>query len=628
MDVHERWHPAPAATVTRVLQALGAEPLTMDDGGVRAARRAPSAGHDVWIVRSGEKVEAGGRFRLVREDGGEETGSGPLPVDLPLGYHELELLDEERSVRLVVSPGRCPHPPRAWGWSAQLYATRSSRSWGVGDLGDLASLTRWSGLIGAGAVLVNPLHATGPTGPQEASPYFPASRVFRNPIYLNMADVDGVLGLPGLTDVVRRGEELNAGETIDRDAVWSLKLGVLEQAFRRWSVHQAPGARAAFNSYREEQGEPLVAWSAWCVACEAVGPDRSTWPAALTADTLVAATARDAELARRAEMHAWLQWQLDRQLEKAGSQGPALITDLAIGCDPGGFDTWLWPDAFMTGMRVGAPPDVFAPDGQDWGLPPLDPWALRRLSFEPFVRVVRAGLRHAGGLRMDHVMGLFRLFVVPVGDSAADGCYLRYPSSELLDILALEAHRSGAFVVGEDLGTVEPDVREELARRQVLGTKLLWFEDDKPAAWPVAALAAVSTHDLPTVAGAWTGEDVADQEASGAAVASGAVDALADKLAGWARLDRSATAAGAVAAAHCLLAEAPCALVLATLEDVAGQVRRPNLPGTVAAQRPNWSIPLPVTLEELQELDLTAAAVEAMRRRPEPPAPEPNDVPA
>lgn len=611
-DVHRKWHPAPKETVATLLEALGASPVEVG-GEIRAAGRPPAIGDHVWVVREGERVQAGGRFHLVTEDGQELTHTGALPPDLPLGYHSLDLVEEERAVRLVVSPRRCPDPPRTWGWSVQLYAARSSRSWGMGDLGDLATLGAWSKEIGAGALLVNPLHAANIAGPQEASPYSPASRVFRNPLYLHVPTVDGAGGLDGLAAASLQGEALNQAERIDRDAVWALKRSVLWEAFGRWEERAEPASVDAFDRYRLEQGEALSAWGAWCVASEVAGPDRSTWPAGLTPATLAAAVAEDASLARQARFHGWLQWQLDRQLEGAARAGSALITDLAIGCDAGGFDTWLWPDAFVMGARVGAPPDVFAPEGQDWGLPPFDPWALRRRAFDPFVRVVRAGLRHAGGLRIDHVMGLFRLFLVPLGQPPAAGCYLRYPAAELLDILALEAHRAGAFVVGEDLGTVQDEVREELARRQVLGTKLLWFEDEPPAAWPEAALGAVTTHDLPTVFGAWTGDDVEDQKASGAAVAEGAVNDLAERLASFSGLDREASPDEAVASAYRLLAAAPSAVVLATLEDAVGQAERPNLPGTVSEQRPNWSIPLPVPIEGIPEQVGAKAIVDALR---------------
>jgi len=580
---------------------MGADPVEGPDGTVRAGRPPPATGADVWVVRAGERIDADGPFTLACEDGSQHRGDGTLPAGLPLGYHSLQLHRPDRAVRLVVSPRRCfAPPPGSWGWAVQLYALRSCESWGMGDLVDLARLARWSADLGAGVVVVNPLHAPLPVGPQQPSPYYPASRVFRSPLYLRPEIVDGAHGLEGLADAVAAGRALSDGRLIDRDAVWEAKRAVLEPVFRRW--HAAGGGRD-LDAYRGEVGPALDCWAAFCAACEVAGTTWRSWPTQFaTPEAAVAAVAGDARLSERARFHAWLQWQVDLQLAEAGRQGVGLVQDLAIGCDPSGADAWLWQDCFADGIRVGAPPDLFAPDGQDWGLPPFDPWQLRAHAFSPFIDIVRAGLRHAGGLRVDHVMGLFRLFWIPVGQSAADGCYVRYPWEELLAVLALESVRAGAFCVGEDLGTVEPWVREELAERRVLSTRLLWFEDDRPGpSWPVNSMAAVTTHDLPTVAGAWTGSDIEDQRAAGLAGTDAPIEALAAKLAAWTGLQRDAPAADAVRAAHRLLAEAPSVVVTATLDDALGVERRPNLPGTTDEQRPNWCIPLPKALEDIEQ---------------------------
>ncbi|MEO5679606.1 MAG: 4-alpha-glucanotransferase [Acidimicrobiales bacterium] len=617
-DVHGRWHDAPASTVRIVLEAMGAEPIDAPDGSVRAGRPPPPVGQDLWVVKVGAALDAGGRYTLVSEDGSEHHGAGRLPPDLPLGYHTLHLHQEDRSVRLVVSPGRCAATPAgSWGWAAQIYALSSAESWGMGDFADLERLARWSAGLGAEVVVVNPLHAPLPVGPQQASPYYPASRVFRSPLYLRPERVDGAAGLDGLDRAVAAGRALGGGGLVDRDAVWAAKQPVLEAAFRRWSAGD-PGV--GLDAYRHEVGPSLDRWAAFCAAAEAAGGDWRSWPASLaTPEAAVAAVAADPHLSERATFHAWLQWQVDLQLAAAGSQGVGLVQDLAIGCDPAGADAWLWQDAFADGLRVGAPPDLFAPEGQDWGLPPFDPWRLRQLAFEPFVDIVRAGLRHAGGLRVDHVMGLFRLFWIPVGGKAADGCYVRYPWQELLDVLALESVRAGAFCVGEDLGTVEPWVREQLADRRVLSTRLLWFEDERPGpSWPVGSMAAVTTHDLPTVVGAWTGADLDDQRAAGLDPAEEPIEELAAKLSSWAGLERGASPEEAVLAAHRLLAAAPSALVTATLDDALGVARRPNLPGTTDDQRHNWRIPLPVPLEQMECHPLVLEVARLLAARPAP----------
>jgi 4-alpha-glucanotransferase len=274
-----------------------------------------------------------------------------------------------------------------------------------------------------------------------------------------------------------------------------------------------------------------------------------------------------------------------------------VIQDLPIGVAGGGADAWAWQEILAEGVSVGAPPDAFNSQGQDWGSPPLNPWRLRDADYEPFIQSIRATMAGAGGLRIDHVMGLFRLWWVPAGGSAAEGAYVRYPADDLLDIVALESHRAQALVVGEDLGTVEDGVREAMAEHGILSYRLLWFEDDDPADWPAEAMAAVSTHDLPTVAGLWSGSDLAEQRERGNGTdeeLERGRKSLLDHLPG---VPEGASAEEAVEHAYRLLRRAPSLLLSATLDDAVAEERRPNMPGTT--DRPNWSLPLPVPVEDL-----------------------------
>jgi len=276
------------------------------------------------------------------------------------------------------------------------------------------------------------------------------------------------------------------------------------------------------------------------------------------------------------------------------------VHDLAIGADPDGFDGWVWQDTLATGVRVGAPPDEFNAAGQDWGLPPFVPWRLRAAGYEPLAELLRGAFEHGAGLRVDHVMGLFRLWWIAASAGPSEGGYVRYPGHELLDVLALESVRAGAYVVGEDLGTVEDEVRAALAERDVLSYRLAWFEPGPPEQWPERALGALTTHDLPTLAGVATG---ADDDGT-----------FAGRLRSFLGSETPADALELTAAAHRRLSAAPCRLVSATLDDALGLVDRPNVPGTIA-ERPNWSLALPVAVDDLGTHPGVAAVVEAFSDR-------------
>lgn len=575
------------ATLVALREVIGTPPADLAD-------RVP------LVVRTGEAVElpAG---TLTLEDGSTRTVGGPV-ADLPLGYHELAT-DDGRARRVIVSPGRCHSPDglREWGVAVQLYAARSAGSWGTGDLADLRTVREWATERGAGFLLVNPLHGVAPTHPQEASPYLPATRRFRNPLYLRVPEVPGAAEHLDPADLAA-GEALGRAAVLDRDEAWVLHRRALRTIFDA-------GPAEGFAAWRDEQGAPLRQWATWCVLAEAHGEDFHDWPAELHDPDGEAVAALAAEHAADVEFHAWLQWALAGQLERA-CEGTTVLQDLPVGVSGGGADAWAWQGVLAEGVTVGAPPDAFNGLGQDWGSPPLVPWRLQLAGYEPFAASVRATLAGAGGLRVDHVMGLFRLWWVPPGGDPRAGAYVRYPWQDMLAIVALESHRARALVVGEDLGVVEAGVREAMAEHGMLSYRLLWFEEDEPAAWPAAAMAAVTTHDLPTVAGLLDGTDLAEQQA----LALGTDEELAasrQEMLDVVGARDGGDGAEATLEAYRRLARAPSALLCATLDDAVLAHRRPNVPGT--EDRENWRIPLPVPVDELAGCASADALVAVLR---------------
>jgi 4-alpha-glucanotransferase len=599
-DAQDRWHDVSQSTVARVLEAMGTD-------GEDSPPPAPTL-----FVR-GQPVVLDGAADLTTEGGEVIRIEGRLPAELPFGYHSLVRLEDGRRTDVVVSPGKCPAPANApaWGWAVQLYAARSTASWGMGDLGDLRRLGRWAAQeLDAGLILVNPLHAAHPTLPQSTSPYFPSSRRFRNPLYLRVEDVEGAASLENLDSLAAAGRALNAERHIDRDAVFRLKMDALDALWERFTGDEA------FDRWREAQGDALGDYAAFCVLAEEHGPDWRQWPE----DARHPGGAAVEEVRRtqygRWRFHQWLQWLVDRQLQ-AASADIGVMHDLAVGVDPAGADGWLWQDHLAPGMAVGAPPDEFSVQGQSWGLPPFDPWRLRSAGYQPFIETIRATLGHAGGLRLDHVMGLFRLWWVPRDQSPAHGAYVRYPAADLLDIVALECHRAGAYAVGEDLGTVEDHVRTELADRGVLSYRLVLFEDKPPEEYPAQALAAVTTHDLPTIAGLWSGHDLEDQKAIGMEPNEEGTRDLRERLKRVAGVGDDASVDEVITATYNGLAGAPCLLLTAGLDDALGVEERPNMPGTTD-QWPNWRIALPIPLEEIEADPRPRAVAAALDRRSRP----------
>jgi 4-alpha-glucanotransferase len=565
-DFAGRWHAASPDTIAAIRAAMG------DPGPGRAAR----------VVRPGSGEPLPERTHLRLEDGTDLGVVDRLPHDLPVGIHDLAPEDGGPVTALLVSPGRChlPEELRTWGVAVQVPCTRSLASWGIGDLADVRLLAEWIGGLGGGVLALSPLHAPTPVHPIASSPYYPSSRRWRSPLLIRVDEVDG-----GATSEVAalgaRARELLHRRVVDRDACWALQRAALE---RLWDA-RTDGQRAELDRWRLAQGDPLEGWARFCALAEQHGPSWRDWPEPLRHPSSPAVGAAASARAERVAFHAWLQQLVEDQLEAARAAGPRLVQDLAIGVDPGGADAWLWQDLLADGFSIGAPPDEFVPEGQSWGLPPWVPWRLRDLGYRPLADLLRASLVTGGGLRIDHVMGLSRLFWVPAGGDPADGAYVRFPGRDLLDLVALESARAEAVVVGEDLGTVEPGFREELAATGILSTRVVWFEREPPESWPEAALAMVTTHDLPTLAGMCSGTDAPVEM-------RGNLEHLVGPVA-----DRSVE--DVAVAVHQHLARSPAALAVATMEDVLGVAERPNVPGTTDADRPNWSVALPVPIDDL-----------------------------
>jgi 4-alpha-glucanotransferase len=538
-------------------------------------------------------------------------------------------------------PRAAPQPVgRSWGFTVQLYSLRSRRSWGHGDLHDLADLAVWSASeLGAGFVLINPLHAAEPAPPVSPSPYLPMTRRFISPLYLRVEDIPEYALLPA--GQRRRIEDLAAplraasagGGLIDRDAVWRAKRAALEII---GSQPLAPDRRSSFERFRVHEGQPLDDWATWCALAEMHGPDWRGWPPPLRSMRSAAVAAQRGRLRSSVRFHAWLQWLAGEQHAAAQAAARAagmrigVVADLAVGAHPGGADAWAYADVLVPRVSAGAPPDAFNQLGQDWGQPPWHPGRLAAAGYQPLAGLMRGAFSHVGGLRVDHVMGLFRLWWVPAGMTPDRGTYVRYQHEAMVGVLTGEAVRAGSLAIGEDLGTVEGWVHDYLAAHGVLGTSMLWFERGRdglprpPGEWRRRCLATVGTHDVPPVAAFVTGEqvtlraglgllarDLDAERADAAATLLAWQDALARE--GLARPAGPAGRGGRctrldpaefTAALYAYLARTPAALVGVSLADAVGERRPQNLPGTVT-QYPNWCVPLgdgdgrPVLLEDL-----------------------------
>lgn len=569
----------------------------------------PPPGPPRWFVRPGEEHHVWSPGVVLLEYGGEVEVPHQLPPDLPLGAHVLRSGGVDTD--LFVVPHRCTSVRerlggRCWGWAVQVPAARSAHSWGHGDLADLAELGRWTREAGGSVLAHSPLGASVPLPSQEPSPYYASSRRFWSPLHLRVEEVEGASGGGDeLVEVLARasaaGRELLEDRRIDRDRVWELKSAALCAIWDH--VRESPETRGELRDVAHD--ETLTTFATFCALAEHHGSGWSAWPEEHRQPSAAAVARFASERAADVDRWRWIQVQLDRQLAAAAAELP-LMADLPVGFDPDGADAWADQDLLAAGCRIGAPPDDFNPRGQDWGLPPYVPWRLRHRAFAPWRDTLRRVLRHAAALRVDHVMGLFRQFLIPPGRDPTGGAYVYQPDVGLLDVACMEAARAGAVLVGEDLGTVEPGVREAMAERGVLGYRVAWFADDPPRSWPRDTVAMIGTHDLPTVAGLLGGQDAQAREAAGMEPDPRGDESMARRLleltssSEGGRPEAASGAREVSLAAHDALARSGSDLVVATLEDAVGQVERPNLPGTVD-EHPNWRLALPVGIEHLDD---------------------------
>ena len=613
---------------------------------------------EVWV-----ELEAGGaqpcaqvdRWVAPREVQGRRVGRATfeLPRDLPLGYHRLCARSGQAVSRahLVVTPrwlGLPAHADRErqWGFATQLYSLRSAGTWGVGDLTDLTDLAVWSASeLGADYVLINPLHAAEPRAPLEPSPYLPSSRRFFNPLYLRVERVAEYAALAADDRATVAGllASLPAWsgpqDPVDRDAAWTAKRKALDLVH---AVPRSAGRELDFAAFRRREGAALTDFATWSLLAEEHGNDARTWPEELRRPDSRAVTDFAAAHPERIDFVCWLQWLLDEQLQQAQAKATGagmrlgVMHDLAVGVHPGGADAWRLQDTYARGVSVGAPPDPYNQVGQDWSQPPWRPDRLAELGYQPFRDLIGAVLRHAGGVRVDHVIGLFRLWWIPPGRPADEGTYVRYDHAALIGVLALEAHRAGAVVVGEDLGVVAPEARDFLASRGLLGTSVLWFEYDAdggplPAEqWREWSLASVTTHDFPPTAGYLVGDQVRLQHRLGLlegdlddelATARAQVDRWLGEVGRRGLLPDGADTDDVVRALHRYVALTPARLVCVALTDAVGERRTQNQPGTTD-EYPNWRVPLagpdgvPLPLESVFTSARAAALAEAVAPRP------------
>jgi 4-alpha-glucanotransferase len=635
------------------------EPVAVAEIGTEASQQ--------LVVQLPEATASRVRWQLevIEESGVVHHTEGELPqgtswrMTLPLprlmtGYHDVRLallgsgISTSAVQKFIVVPGHCfPHTDvvgtqGAFGLVANLYGTKRDGDWGVGDLRTLAMLLDWSADVGGSFVGVNPLHAIRNRG-TEVSPYSPISRLFRNPLYIDVASV------PEWSMALVREQCENPADSalieamcdarqIDYARAWAVKRACLERLHRAFRDHADEAQRETYATWRASREPALTEFATFCALQDEhiADTDWRSWPREhRNSQSDVVRRWRD-EHHDEVDFHRWMQWTMDRQLAEAQAHGRSrglsigLYQDLAIGTNGGGSDAWSFGDLFVQGVNIGAPPDPYSESGQDWGLPPINPRRLRERAYDYWIQLLRGAFANAGALRIDHVMGLFRLFWIPWGRSGTEGAYIRYPSDELLGILALESQRHRAIVVGEDLGTVPPEVPIALEKWGILSSSVMMFmrTDDggfRPGKeYPSRALATATTHDMAPLEGFWSGSDIALRVQLGLSPAEDEdqlrserqrekrhlLARLRDEGVGDASSERLEDGGVALrAAVHAFVSRTPAALVGFSLDDLAGEDEPVNVPGVGPDRFPSWTKRMRMSVEGMRESSAVEAAL-------------------
>jgi len=652
-DVWGKTHTTPVDSLVALLDAMGVPAHSEASARISLKRRRhQDAVPAALVVDSGRNVaiplpmlkSRHWMFTFedgVRLEGKIDEGDHALTLArVPDGYHRLAFPDDDLDLQVIASPGSCHIPTGAdghsWGLATQLYSLRSTEQWGIGDFTDLATLGAGVAHQGGSLIGVNPLHALFPAAPERISPYSPSSRLFLNPLYIDVTAVPDLAASAEARERIAGNEfghrlaRVRTSALVDYPAVARAKsdiLTLLWHAFRDQHLGPAQTERGqAFQRFQQAGGEALVRFAQFhSLQADRIQRDGfawKDWPTTLNSANGAGIDSFAAAHEDEILCHQYLQWEADRQLGRAvgGARLPiGLYRDLAIGADPYGADTWSSPESYITGASVGAPPDLLNRQGQNWGLTAYSPMALKAQAYAPFIAALRANMRHAGALRIDHVMGLKQLYLVPNGVSAERGAYIRYPFEDMIRILALESRRHRCLVVGEDLGTVPHAFRPRMQRANIMSCRIMLFErgaGDRfkpPSAYPALAAAAAGTHDLPPLKSWWLGTDIQERQALGLypnAVAQHRDEAgrTLDRQRLLAALRRQELLPPNLAtdgfddrlieAVHRFLARSPSALMLVQAEDLLGVGTMVNLPGTVD-EHPNWRRRLPLTVDEM-----------------------------